>query len=117
MIIAKETKERFVKMLNNREIIVIECDRNSNRRSYDYKFIGANSNGKWDFTPLVAECSGFPYSKKPIQWLSVRGHDAASMISAVINELRNEKIDGIPAAGDSYSQYERIRTLLTTFCL
>jgi len=115
MIITKETKERFVRMLMNHEIIVIECKRNSNRRSYDYKFIGANSYGRWDFTPLVAEYSGFPCPEKPIQWLSVRGDDAAKILHAVMNEMRNQKINGVPAYVSAYSQYVAIRTLLTTF--
>ena len=114
MIITKETKERFVKMLKAGQIIVIQCNKSSNRKTYDYKFIGANNSGKWDFTHLVAEYSNYP-NNKGCQYLAIRSLDGAAVICSTLYELKKEGIK--TGLGDGYSQYEKIRDLLTTFYL
>lgn len=53
MIITKETKERFVKMLDKKQIIVI-CASIINRKYPHFKIIGADESGRWDFTPCVS---------------------------------------------------------------
>ena len=53
MIITKETKERFVKMLDKRQIIVIRASV-INRKYPHFKIIGADESGRWDFTPCVS---------------------------------------------------------------
>lgn len=55
MIITRETKERFVQMLQAREIIVVGRKIKTN---YDFKFIGVHNGLKWDFTPTIAWCTG-----------------------------------------------------------
>ena len=114
MIITKETKERFVKMLKAGQIIVIQCNKGNNRRTYDYKFIGANDSGKWDFTPLVAEYSNYP-NNKGCQYLTIRSLDGVSVICSTLCELQKEGIE--TDFGDGYSQYEKVRDLLATFYL
>jgi len=112
MTITKETKERFVKMLKARQIIVIQCNKGSNRKTYDFKFIGANNSGKWDFTPLLAEYSNYS-NNKGCQYLSIRSLDGAAVICSALCELKKEGMK--TGLGDGYSQYEKIRDLLTTF--
>lgn len=114
MNITKETKERFVKMLNARQIIVIQCNKSTNRKTYDLKFIGANSGGKWDFTPLVAETSGYPSNRrKTIEWLAIYALDAVSVVCDTLNKLQEEGLGS--DLGEGYSQYQKVRELLTTF--
>ena len=112
MIITKETKERFVKMLKAGQIIVIQCNKSSNRKTYDYKFIGANNSGKWDFTPLAAEYSWYQ-NNKGVQYLTIRALDGVSVICSILCELQRDGIE--TDFGDGYSQYERVRDLLCTF--
>lgn len=85
----KEMKQRFLTMLDAKQIIVIQCNRSEKRKSYDFKFIGADSYGRWDFTPLVAECSGYP-TNKGVSTLAVRGLDGASIIADVLRKLIEE---------------------------
>lgn len=115
MIITKETKERFVRMLKARKIIVIQCKKSSNRKTFNYKFIGANNSGKWDFTPMIAEYSNYSNSKGGCQYLSIRSLDGAAVICSTLCELKKEGIK--TGLGDGYSQYEKVRDLLTTFYL
>ena len=51
---AKETYERFAKMLKKRQIIVVSKRLNKTSFTFEYKIIGSNGLGNWDFTPLVA---------------------------------------------------------------
>ena len=114
MIITKETKERFVEMLKAGQIIVIQCNKGNNRKTYDYKFIGANDSGKWDFTPLVAEYSGYQ-NNKGVQYLTIRALDGVSVICSTLCELQKDGIE--TDFGDGYSQYQKVRDLLSTFYL
>lgn len=114
MIITKETKERFVKMLKAHQIIVIQCNKGNNRKSYDYKFIGADVRGRYDFTPLVAEYSGYKSNKnKTVMYLSVQGLDAAAIITDTLDALRNENV--FKSKKTNYELYEEVRDLLYTF--
>lgn len=114
MLITNETKIRFARMLAKKQIIVIQCNKGNNRRTYDYKFIGANDSGKWDFTPLVAEYSCYQ-NNKGVQYLTIRALDGVSVICSTLCELQKEGIE--TDFGDGYSQYEKVRDLLTTFYL
>lgn len=114
MYITRETKERFVKMLYDRQIIVIQCNKSTNRKTYDLKFIGANSGGKWDFTPLVVETSGYPSNKRTtVERLAIYALDAASVICDTLDKLQEEGIES--NLGEGYNQYQKVRDLLTTF--
>ena len=114
MVITRETKERFVKMLSKREIIVIQCDKGTNRKNYNFKFIGANSGGKWDFTPLVVETSGYPSNRRiTIERLSIYALDAAAVICDTLLKLQKEGV--VSNIGNGYSLYQKVRGLLTTF--
>lgn len=91
MIITKETKERFAKMLRDRQIIVIQSSK-PNRKTYDYKIIGANSEGKWDFTPMAAELSYYANnSSTQIKRLAIRSpHSSDDVITSVLEGLQKE---------------------------
>lgn len=112
MYFEKETKEQFVKMLNERHIIVIEC-RMPGRKTYSYKFIGASNEGKWDFTPLVAAYSGYrSNSGMCIERIAVYANDSASVVCATLKALAGEGIN--VSVEEGYSQYAKVRDLLTT---
>lgn len=114
MYIAKETKERFVKMLKAHQIIVIQCNKGSNRKNYDYKFIGADVCGRYDFTPLIAEYSGYKSNNnESVMYLSVRGLDAAAIIADTLDVLRKENV--FKSKKTNYELYEEARSLICTF--
>lgn len=117
MYITKETKERFVEMLKNRQVIVIQCDKDVNRKTYDYKFIGANSGGKWDFTPLVAEMSGYSSNRrKTVMRLAIHALDAVPVVCNTLNKLQEEGLETNLGEG-YYCQYQKVSDLLATFYL
>lgn len=112
MYFEKITKERFVKMLDAGDIIVIECDKSANRKTYDYKFIGANSEGYWDFTPLCADLSDYPNNgRKCVQRLSIRSNDGVAVLCDVIEKLDSEGIFFSDKKG--HDLYEIVRHLVT----
>lgn len=117
MIITEETKKRFLKMLNDRQIIVIQCNKGSQHKTYNFKFIGANSKGKWDFTPMVVEMSRFPSNKTTRtmeQYLSVRALDAAIVICNVIEKMKEEGILNFEYTF-GYELYQIVRDKISTF--
>lgn len=115
MIFTEETKQRFLQMLNDRQIIVIQCNKGSQYKTYNFKFIGANSEGKWDFTPMVVEMSRFPSNKSTsIQHLSVRALDATNVICNVIEKMKEEGILNSDYTF-GYELYQIVRDNITTF--
>lgn len=114
MIISKETKERFVKMLNDRQIIVIQCNKSVKRNTYDFKIIGANDNGKWDFTPMVAEISDYPSNKNTtVTYLSIRALDGDDVICNTLLKLGKEGL--FDKFENGYALYNYVREHVTTF--
>ena len=115
MIITDETKQRFLRMLNERQIIVIQCDHGKSHKTYDFKFIGANSEGKWDFTPMMVEMSRYPSNKSTnVKYLSVRALDAVSVICEVIEKMKEEGILNFEYAF-GYELYQIVRDKISTF--
>lgn len=47
------TKERFIKMLEKRQIVVVYRDLSLRSFTREYKFIGMQNGLKWDFTYLI----------------------------------------------------------------
>ena len=115
MIITKETKERFVKMLDARQIIVI-CEMNKRKdccRNNCYKFVGVDG-GRWDFTPMVAQISGHDTrNENDAQLVSVKSIDGASVIVDTLIALSEEGIIEPIISRDC--EYFKVRDLLTTF--
>lgn len=115
----KETQERFVQMLKDRQIIVIRCQF-PNRKHCAYKFIGANNSGKWDFTPLISEFCNYPTNtRKDISDRVVYGNDGAGIIQNALNNpcfminVAEELSDYIENCSDG--KYFWIRDRLTFF--
>lgn len=114
MIIEKETKERFVRMLKNRQIIVILCNKYPRSKNYNIKFIGADAHGRWDFTPLVAEFSGYKSNAKTdIMFMAIFDDDPAAVITDTLKKLKKQGIFGIKR--DDYALYKEVRDLICTF--
>lgn len=115
MVITRETKERFVKMLNDRHIIVF-CEMNKHHdccKNNSYKFIGVNV-GRWDFTPMVAQLSGNrTRNGNDARLVSVRGLDGASIIVNTLVALSEEGI--VKPIESRDSEYFKVCDLLTTF--
>ena len=93
MIITQDTKSRFVKMLMTGQVIVIESA--TRNKANDYKFIGASSNGRWDFTPMIAELTGSPKRDDYVRY-SVRSTDGIAVIANALVILREQGTPGIP---------------------
>lgn len=112
MIITEETKLRFVRMLAQRHIIVIQ--HRPTRRALSFKFIGADDDGKWDFSPCVAETSGCKtYGNAQRESISVGGTDAADII---VKSLKNMAEEGLITKREpDHETYEKVRELITTF--
>lgn len=114
MYIINETKIRFARMLAKKQIIVIQCKKTVNCKSYNFKFIGADDYEKYDFTPMVADTLGLPLSQN-IYYCSVKGNDAAELVRLTIEKLAKDGI--IKEEKSGYDLYEQVRGLLTTFYL
>ena len=114
MIITNETKIRFARMLAKRQIIVIQCNKSARAKRYDYKFIGANEYEKFDFTPMIAETSGYP-TNKGVQYLTIKGLDGADIVADTIEKLAKDGL--IQEERTGYDLYHAVRELLTTFYL
>lgn len=110
--ITEETKLRFVRMLAQRHIIVIQ--HRPTRRSLSFKFIGADNDGKWDFSKCVAETSGCKtYGSMQGESISVGGVDAADII---VKSLKNMAEEGLIIKKEpDHETYEKVRDLITTF--
>lgn len=106
--------ERFVKMLKNRQIIVVQCNKYSRSKNYSVKFIGADNHGRWDFTPLVADFSGYrSNAHTKIMFLTVFTNDPAATITDTLLNLKKQGITGITK--EKYALYEEVRDLVCTF--
>lgn len=114
MIIERSTKERFVKMLEERQIIVVRSKTDARRMTNRYKFIGVNSDGKWDFTPMVAELTRYRCNAKAeISDRVIYATDSASVICDVIDNLLKDGLcKWIERGGEMYF---KVRDLLTVF--
>ena len=113
MIIERSTKERFVKMLEERQIIAIQANKGANRKTYDYKIIGANNSGKWDFTPMCAQVSNYPNNGCVIYLAIQTAHDAEDIVDDVLKELAKEGIFRNDLKGWDLHEYSRDH--ITTF--
>lgn len=112
MLFSEETKERFIKMLKDRQIIAIRCNQ-GRKKSFAYKFIGANNDGKWDFTPLVANESNFPTTKNTsIYDTAIFANDGVGVVEEALKNLRK---DGFLDDSAETKDYFKIRELLTFF--
>lgn len=112
--ITKETMELFVKMLKKRQIIVVQCNKYSRSKNYNVKFIGADNHGRWDFTPLVAEFSGYKSNANTkIMFLTVFTNDPVATITDTLINLRKRGIGGITKG--NYALYNEVRDLVCTF--
>ena len=107
MIITKEMKERFVEMLYKHQVIIIQC--NKGRKTFNYKFFGADVRGRYDFTELCAELTGCPTAGDGLN-LSIRALDGVAVLAETLDKLKplkkNETI---------YNRYAEVRDLVCTF--
>lgn len=87
MIITKETMERFVEMLQAREIIVVGHRIKTN---YDFKFIGVHNGLKWDFTPMIAYVTSCRTNgSNNITSMTVRSYSADYLVEQTLKNLPN----------------------------
>ena len=102
----KEDKERFVKMLKARQIICF-CVNNPRRKNYDYKIIGANNDGKWDFTRMAADVSNYP-NNNGCQYLTIRSpHNAEDVVADILDELSKDGIFDQKLSGYALTNFAR----------
>ncbi len=109
MEITKEMKERFVDMLYKHQVIIIQSYKGSKRRTYNFKFFGADVRGRYDFTPLCATLSGYK-STEGGNYLSVIASDGVAVLTDTL-----EKIKPIKKNETLYSRYQEVRDLVCTF--
>ena len=93
MIITNETKERFVKMLDKRQIIVIRASV-INRKYPHFKIIGADEFGRWDLTPCVSyitDCKTIPVTGGEIAICGTL--DVVGVLQDALRKLYEERIE------------------------
>ena len=101
-------------MLKDRQIIAIEINKSNSRRTYDYKIIGANNDGKWDFTDLIAKLSGYDYNKRlDSEHRVIFSLDGACIICDALRKLSKQGF--FPEYKDGYDIYSKVRHSLTMF--
>jgi len=110
MIITNETKERFVKMLDKGQIIVI-CASVINRKYPHFKIIGADESGRWDFTPCVSyitDCKTIPVTGGEI---AIAGTiDIVGVLQIALENLYDERIESsFFSDRNVYSTYQLYR--------
>ena len=54
----KETKETFIELFGNHEVVTISRQYGKTPESFENKFIGVHNGLKWDFTPMIIDLSG-----------------------------------------------------------
>ena len=93
MIITNETKERFVKMLDKGQIIVIRASVVS-RKFPHFKIIGADEFGRWDLTQCVSyitDCKTIPVTGGEI---AISGTiDIVNVLQKALEKLYDERIE------------------------
>lgn len=112
MFITEQTMQRFLQMLNDRQIIVIQHKAHQGR--YTFKFIGANDSGKWDFTPMIAYTADIEFNgEMSLENLSIVGIDAADIIKRSL--LHMSEGNPLTLEKSGHDLYEWVRDLITTF--
>ena len=89
MIITKQTMERFVRMLESNEIVVVARRIKVN---YEMKVIGVHIGMKWDFTPMVAYVTACRTNGADITHMAVRDVSPQSIIWRTLKELPSFEI-------------------------
>lgn len=103
MVITRETKERFVEMLEKKEIIVVGRKIKTN---YDFKFIGVHNGMKWDFTPTVAYCTGCRTNGVyDITHMTVRSYSADYLVEQTLKYMPNDCVKVPKNLLDNVSDY------------
>ena len=103
MIITRETKERFVEMLEKKEIIVVGRKIKTN---YDFKFIGVHNGMKWDFSPTVAYCTGCRTNGVyDITHMTVRSYSADYLVEQTLKNMPNDCVKVPKNLLDNVSEY------------
>lgn len=101
----KETKEKFIELYGNHEIVTVSRKYGNSAASYENKFIGTHNGLKWDFTPLVISLSG---CKANASGLAARGFSKEILMTALqhlLNEGFNVPHHYILHVGDFSQQF------------
>ena len=86
MYFTKETKECFIELFGNHEVVTISRRYGNTPASYEHKFIGVHNGMKWDFTPMIIDLSGCHTNKSE---LAARGFSKTILTMAFL-KLREE---------------------------
>lgn len=93
MTITRETKDRFVKMLANCEIVVIARRLSMKSDTRDYKFIGVHNGLKWDFTWCIVDATGCKTNGKDAFNITARSFSAGYLTELALKQFREEGIE------------------------
>lgn len=88
----KETKEKFIELFRNHEIVTVSRRYGNTPASFEHKFIGQHDGLKWDFTPLVVNLTG---CKATAADLAARGF-SKELIASALQRLKKDGFD-VPA--------------------
>ena len=120
MIITEETKRRFVRMLDKWQIIVIRASY-VNRKYPNFKIIGADEFGRWDFTPLASYVTGCKTINVIGGEIAIcRTTDVVGILQDVLRKLHDERIESSFFANNEdcgYALYSYCREHICSFHL
>lgn len=92
MIITRETKERFVKMLSKKQIVVIWHRLSSRSDTRNYKFIGMQNGMKWDFTYTIIEATGCKTNEESGFCVAARDWSSDYLVKKTLKSFKEEGI-------------------------
>ena len=120
MVITKETKERFIKMLDKKQIIVIRATL-INRKYPHFKIIGADEYGRWDFTPCISYITDCKTIAVTGGEMAICGTvDCVQLLQNTLRKLHDERIESAFFENNNdcnYTLYSYCREHICTFHL
>lgn len=90
MFIENSTKERFVKMLSKRQIVVVYRDLSQKSITREFKFIGMQNGMKWDFTHLIINATGCKTNGKSGYQTAARGWNVTILLEETLKSLKEQ---------------------------
>ena len=110
----KGMKEQFVKMLNDKQIICFGANRKK-PGIYEYKIIGADSYGRWDFTATIAEETSYKAVNGTLLPLAIKANNVCMIIGDFLQKLHEEGLFDCEETG--YGLYSYVWDRITIYYL
>jgi hypothetical protein len=84
---SNELKNKFIDLVESRNIIVVSRQYGKDYTKFEHKVIGVQNGLSWDFTPMIASLTECRTNGKSIESVAVRGF-ANELLSETLKLLR-----------------------------